>query len=214
MLDTKEHLSTPKESQISISAPLVSIAAFPSQLFLLLSSGDVQSLSLVNGSQPSSLPMPVLVQSQIAPPLATTAKDYNAKTTVPAAAPVDATTTALSIPSTSLVNPAMLTAGQINGVPHLYIGDPSNYRVLNLESSPSGSLTPTSTGTTGTTNSVKLQLNQQYVSYADFKQIKSLAVVRLGDQLATLTQIPPSTANLVSIQTGTQNGVLENCPLG
>ena len=69
VLDTKKHLSTPKESQISTSAPLVSIAAFPSQLFLLLSSGDVQSLSLVNGSQPSSLPMPVLVQSQIAPPL-------------------------------------------------------------------------------------------------------------------------------------------------
>jgi hypothetical protein len=154
----------------------------------------------------------VLVQSQIAPPLATTAKDYNAKTAVPTVTPVDATTTALSIPSTS--NPAMLTAGQINGVPHLYIGDPLNYRVLNLESSPSGSLTPTSTGKTGTTNSVKLQLNQQYVSYTDFKQIKSLAVVRLGNQLATLTQIPPSTANLVSIQTGTQNGVLENCPSG
>jgi serine/threonine protein phosphatase PrpC len=212
VLDTKEHLSTPKESQISISAPLVSIAAFPGQLFLLLSSGEVQSLALVNGIQPSSLPMPVFVQSQIAPPLLTTAKDYNAKTAVPTVTPVDATTTALSIPSTSV--PAILTAGQINGVPHLYIGDPLNYRVLNLEFSPSGPLTPTSTGTTSTTNSVKLQLNQQYVSYADFKQIKSLAVVRLGDQLATLTQIPPSTANLVSIQTGTQNGVLENCPSG
>ena len=212
VLDTKAHLSRPKESQISISAPLVSIAAFPSQLFLLLSSGEVQSLSLVNGMQPSSLPMPVLVQSQIAPPLSTTARDYNAKTAVPTVTPVDATTTALSIPSTS--NPAMLAAGQINGVPHLYIGDPLNYRVLNLESSPGGSITPKSTGTKGTANSVKLQLNQQYVSYTDFKQIKSLAVVRLGDQLATLTHIPPTTANLVSIQTGTQNGVLENCPSG
>ncbi len=77
-LDTKEHLSTPKETKISISAPIVSIAAFPSQLFLLLSSGDVQSLSLVGGSRPSSPPMPVLVQPQIAPPLATNASDYNA----------------------------------------------------------------------------------------------------------------------------------------
>ncbi len=209
VLDAKNRLSRPKESQFSISAPLVSIAAFPSQLFLLLSSGEVQSLSLVNGMQPSSLPMPVLVQSQIAPPLATTAKDYNAKTAVPTVTPLDATTTALSIPSTS--NPAMLAAGQINGVPHLYIGDPLNYRVLNLESSPGESITPTSTGTTGTANSVKLQLNQQYVSYTDFKQIKSLAVVRLGDQLATLTHIPPTTANLISIQTGTQNGVLAKC---
>ena len=154
--------------------------------------------------------MPVLVQSQIAPPLATTAKDYNAKTAVPAVTPVDVSgSTALSIPQT---NPAVLTAGRINGVPHLYIGDPAYHRVLNLESSPSGSLTPTSTGTTGTTNSVKLQLDQQYVSYTDFKQVKSLSAVRQGDQLATLTQIPPSTANLVSIQTGTQNGVLGNCP--
>ncbi|HWZ19845.1 MAG TPA: Stp1/IreP family PP2C-type Ser/Thr phosphatase [Ktedonobacteraceae bacterium] len=214
VLDTKQHLSTPKESQISISAPLVSIAAFPSQLFLLLSSGDVQSLSLVNGNQPSSLPMPVLVQSQIAPPLATTTKYYNATTAVPTVTPVDSNgSTALSIPS-SQGNPAMLAAGQIGGVPHLYIGDPGNYRVLNLESIPGGSLTPTSTRTTGTTNGVKLQLDQQYVSYPDFKQVKSLAAVRKGDQLATLTQIPPSTANLVSIQTGTQNGVLENCPSG
>ena len=134
VLDTKEHLSTPKESLISISAPLVSIAAFPSQLFLLLSSGEVQSLSLVNGNQPSSLPMPVLVESQIAPPLATTAQDFNATTPVPTVTPVDPSgSTALSIPSTSQTNPAMLTAGQINGFPHLYIGDPANHRVLNLE---------------------------------------------------------------------------------
>jgi len=116
--------------------------------------------------------------------------------------------TALSIPSMSQTNPAMLTAGQINGVPHLYIGDPANHRVLNLESSPGGLTTPT----TGTNNSVKLQLDQQYVSYTDFKQVKSLAVDRQGDQLSALSQIPPSTANLVSIQTGTQNGVLDHCP--
>jgi serine/threonine protein phosphatase PrpC len=209
VLDSKEHLSTPKESQISISAPLVSIAAFPSQLFLLLSSGDVQSLSLVKGSQPSSLPMPVLVQSQIAPPLATTARDYKATTAVPTVTTVDSSgSTALSIPSISQTNPAMLTAGQINGVPHLYIGDPANHRVLNLESGPGGLTTPT----TGTNNSVKLQLDQQYVSYTDFEQVKSLVADRQGDQLATLSQIPPSMANLVSIQTGTQNGVLEHCP--
>ena len=106
----------------------------------------------------------------------------------------------------------MLTAGQINGVPHLYIGDPANHRVLNLESSPGGSVTPTSTGTNGTTNSVKLRLDQQYVSYSDFKQVKSLATDRQGDQLAVLSQIPLSMANLVSIQTITQNGGLGSCP--
>jgi hypothetical protein len=158
----------------------------------------------------------VLVQSQIASPLATTARDYNAKTAVPAVQPVTSVgvsgSTVLSIPSQSQTNPAVLTAGQINGVPHLYIGDPANHRVLNVESSPSGLLTPTSTGTYGTTNSVKLQLDQQYVSYSDFKQVKSLATDRKGDQLATLTQIPPSTANLVTIQTSTLNGIPGNCP--
>ena len=153
--------------------------------------------------------MPVLVQSQIAPPLATTARDYKATNVVPTVTAVDTNgSTALSIPSISQTNPAMLTAGQITGVPHLFIGDPANHRVLNLESSHGVFITPT----IGTNNSVKLQLDQQYVSYTDFKQVKSLAVERQGVQLAALSQIPPSTANLVSIQTGTQNGVPEHCP--
>ncbi len=208
VLDTKNHLSTPKESQFSISAPLVSVAAFPSQLFLLLLSGDVQSLSLA----PSSLPIPVFVGSQIAPPLGTSTKDFNAATPVPTVTPVDRNESiALSILNTTQVNPAMLTAGQMNGVPHLYIGDPANHRILNLESSPTGSLTPTSTGTAGNSNSVKLQLDQQYVSYTDFKQLESLAVDRKGDQLAALSRIPSSRANLVAIQTNTQNGIAGNC---
>ena len=153
--------------------------------------------------------MPVFVQSQIAPPLATTAQDYKATTAVPTVTSVDPSgSAALSIPSISQTNPAMLTAGQINGVPHLYIGDPANHQILNLESSRGRLITPT----TGTNNSVKLQLDQQYVSYTDFKQVKSLAVDRQGHELAALSQIPPSMAKLVSIQTGAQNGVLQHCP--
>jgi hypothetical protein len=214
VLDSKGRLSPAKETKISISAPIVSIAAFPSQLFLLLSSGNVQSFSLVSGSHLSSPPMPVLVQPQIAPPLATNANDYNAKTPVPTVTTtVDPNgSAALSIPGTSQANPAVLTAGQINGVPHLYIGDPANRRVLNLESSPGGSTSPTPTGTNGATNSVKLQLDQQYVSFSDLKQVKSLAADRQGKLLAVLSQNAPSMASLVSINTGAQNGVPENCP--
>ncbi len=214
-LDTKEHLGKPKELPISISAPLVSVAAFPSQLFLLLSRGDLQSLSLGTGSQLSSLqvPAPVLVESQISLPLETSAKDYNAANAVPTVAPVESSgSTPLLIPSSIQANPAILTAGLINGVPNLFIGDPANHRILNLvESSPAGSLTPTSTGTTGATNNVKLQLDQQYVSYTDFKQLKSLGVDQKGDQLAALSQIPSSTANLIAIKTGTQNSVTGQC---
>lgn len=213
VLDTKEHLSPGNETKISVSAPIVSMAAFPSQLFLLLSSGDVQSLSLVSGSQPSAPPMPVLVQPQIAPPLATNTSDYSAKTPVPTVTAVDPNgSAALTIPGPSQANPAMLTAGQIHGVPHLYIGDPANHRVLNLEASQSGSTTSTPTGKNVTASSVKFQLDQQYVSYSDLKQVKSLAADRQGNLLAALSQNSPTTASLVSINTGTQNGVPENCP--
>src|SRR5574340_55201 len=102
----------------------------------------------------------------------------------------------------------MLTAGQINGVPHLYIGDPANHRILNLESSQGGLSTP---ATTATTDTIKLQLDQQYISYAEFKQMKSLAVDQPGDHLGTLTQNLTTMANLVTIQTGSQNGTPEHC---
>jgi serine/threonine protein phosphatase PrpC len=214
ILDSKQHLSAPKESKFAISAPLVSIAAFPSQIFLLFSSGDVKSLSLAKGGQPSSLPVPVLVESQIAQPLKISAKDFNdpamAVPTV-AATGQSGTSTALSIPSISLSNSAMLTAGQIVGVPHLFIGDPANHRILNLESSPGGLITPTSTTATATTGNIKLQLDQQYVSYSEFKQLKSLAVDKQGDQLGALAQDSTSIANLVAIQTSTQNSVLAHC---
>ena len=213
MLDSKQHLNTPKESQFSISAPLVSIAAFPSQLFLLFSSGDVKSLSFVKEGQPSSLPVPVLVDTQIAVPLQVSAKDYNATTAVPTVTPIGQSggNTALSITSTSQSNPAMLTAGQSNGTPHLFIGDPAKNRILNLETSPGGSITPSSTGTTAATGNIRLQLDQQYVSYSEFSQLRSLAVDQPGDQLAALAQSSPSIASLVAIQTGSQNGAIEHC---
>jgi hypothetical protein len=214
VLDSKQHLSAPKESKFAISPPLVSIAAFPSQLFLLFSSGDVKSLSFAKSGQPSALPVPVLVESQIAQPLSISAKDFkDSAIAVPTvtATGQSGTSTALSIPSMSLSNSAMLTAGQINGVPHLFIGDPANHRILNLESSTGGLITPTSTSTTATTSNIKLQLDQQYVSYSEFKQMKSLAVDKQGDQLGALAQDSTSIANLVAIQTSTQNATIQQC---
>lgn len=214
VLDSKQHLSVPKESKFAISTPLVSIAAFPSQLFLLFSSGDVKSLSFANSGQPSSLPVPVLVDSQIAQPLKMSAKGFNDPAIpVPTVTATgrSGTSTALSIPSISPTNSAMLTAGQIGGVPHLFIGDPANHRILNLEPSPGGLITPTSTTATATTSNIKLQLDQQYVSYSEFNQMKSLAMDKQGDQLGALAQNASSIANLVAIQTSAQNGVIQHC---
>jgi serine/threonine protein phosphatase PrpC len=210
VLDPKGHLSTPKKTNISISAPIVSIAAFPDQLFLLLSTGDVQSTPLVNGSQPSTLPTPVLAQPPIALPLATNANGFTIGDPVPTVTTVTlnnqkGSAAPLSVPSASPVSTAMLTAGQVNHTPHLYIGDPVNYRVLDLEAA-SGlqvSPSPAPTGTNVAASSVKLQLVQQYVSSAGLSQVKSLAADPQGNKLAVLLQKPLSMASLVSISTGT-----------
>ena len=211
VLDTKGHLNTPRAAKFSISAPIVSIAAFPDQLFLLLSSGDVQSMPLVSGSQPSPPPVPVLVQSPIALPLAT--NGFTISDPVPTVTTVTSNnqqgTAALSIPSPSPTSTAMLTVGLINHTPHLYIGDPMNQRVLDLiaASGAQGSPTPTPTGTTVAASSVKLQLVQQYVSSADLSQVKSLAVDPQGTKLTVLSQKALPMVSLVSINT-TQTGCI------
>jgi serine/threonine protein phosphatase PrpC len=209
-VDTKGRLSTPKELHFSISAPIVSIAAFPDQLFLLLSSGEVQSLPLANGSQ-SSLPTGVLVEPPIASPLTASARDYKASNAVPTATPIQANgSVPLSVPSALATSTATLSAGQVNHELHLYIGDPVNHRVLDVaQTFVVGAATPTpaAIGTSvAVGNTVTLQLVQQYVSPSDLSQVKSLTIDPQGKQLAVLSQNSPSMASLVLINTGTQTG--------
>lgn len=205
MLDTKGHLSTPKETKISISAPIVSIAAFPDQLFLLLSSGDVQSMPLLSGSQPSTLPTPVLVQAPIALPLTTNANGFSIGDPVPTVTTMTLNNqqgnAALSVPSALPASTAILTVGLVDHTPHLYIGDPVNQRVLDLKAASGTQVSPTAapTGTNGAASSVKLQLVQQYVSSTDLSQVKSLATDPQGTKLTILSQM----TSLVSISTGT-----------
>lgn len=206
ILDAKGRISTPKETKISISAPIVSIAAFPDQLFLLSSTGEVQSMPLVNGSPPSSLSTPVLVQSAIALPLATNGNTYTKGDPVPTVTPNNQQGSApLSVPSALPVSTAMLTVGQVNNTPHLYIGDPVNHRVLDLTVGSEAHTTPTPapTGTNVATSGVKLQLVQQYVSFTDLSQVKSLAADLQGKKLTVLSLKTLSMASLVSISTGT-----------
>jgi len=201
---SKGHLTLSKQLNFSISAPIVGTTAFPDQLFLLFASGEVQSLSLSSGSQPS-LPTRVLMESPIAPPLATTnARDYHANVAVPVVTPsVQNGNVPLLIPSTPPTSPAILTAGPVDGNPHLYIGDPANHRVLDLHSIPivGGPVpsTPTVTGTNGATNSIKLQLVGQYVSSTDLSQVKSLAANTQG--LTILSQNAPLMMSQVSMST-------------
>lgn len=196
-LDPNGHLSAPKAIPISISAPIVSIAAFPNQLFLLLFGGEVLSLPLQNRGQP--VPAEVLVQPPIAPPLAASVTNFTVDTPVPTVAPVGQGSNFLTVPYAS-----SMSTGQVNDVPHLYIGDPvKNHRVLDLNFPPvGGQLTPTPapTGTSGATSSVVFQLNHQYVSSSDLSQVKSLAVDSQGQQLDILS----SQNKLVTIPVGQQ----------
>ena len=209
---SKGHLTLSKQLNFSISAPIVGTAAFPDQLFLLFASGEVQSLSLSSGSQPP-LPTRVLMESPIALPLATTnARDYHANVSVPIVTPiVQNGNVPLLVPSASPNSPAILTAGPVDGNPHLYIGDPANHRVLDLDSKPivggPATATPTPTGTNVATSSVKLQLVRQYASSTDLRQVKSLAANIQG--LTILSQNAPSMMSQVSISTAPPTGCVE-----
>src|SRR5262249_37473123 len=163
------------------------------------------SLPWLNGGQ-SSLPSPVLVQAPIALPLTTSGKEFTASMTVPVLTPVaEKGSTSLMVPSAT--NPATLAAGLVNRVPHLYLGDPMNHRVLDLEvpqSPVQGSLTPAPNAAGSTGSSLTLQLAQQYVSPTYLSLVKSLAVDPQGVQLGILSQNSASMVSLITASTGLQ----------
>src|SRR5260221_4661865 len=146
-LDAKGHSGKPKQLNFPLSAAVVSAAAFSQQLFLLLADGEVFNLSLLGGNQPT-LPTAVFVQAPIALPL-----NFTDNEPVPTVTPVEqkgstplvvsgASAEASNASSTST---AMLAAGLVSGISHLYIGDPVNHRVLDLDvaASAGGPTTPT-----------------------------------------------------------------------
>jgi hypothetical protein len=141
-------------------------------------------------------------------PLVTNGNAYVKEDPVPTVTPSNPQiNAALSVPSALPVSTAVLTVGQANDTPHLYIGDPVNHRVLDLAASEmTATPTPAPTGTTAATSGVKLQLIQQYVSSKDLSQVKSLAADPQGKELTVLSQKTLSMASLVSINTGTQTG--------
>jgi hypothetical protein len=208
----KGQLTSSSPVNVTISEPVVGFAAFPDQLFLLLASGAMQSLPLSSSSQPPSSTA-VLVASPIAPPLATSAGDYHVNVPVPVVTPVvQSGPVPLMIQSAS-TNTATLTAGSVDGKPQLYIGDPVNHRVLDLDAKPLGgaqaTATSTLTGTNGGTSGVPLQLVRQYVSYTDLSQVKGLAAntqsLTILSQNTSLQNPSPMTS-LVAISNGTPIG--------
>src|SRR5258708_15237314 len=103
----------------------------------------------------------------------------------------------------------MVSTGVGKGTAALYIGDPVNHRVLDLDVAKplvGGPPTPTPTGTNVAGNNVTLGLVQQYVLSGGSSLVKSLAVDPQGKQLDILSQNTPSVASLISARTGPQSG--------
>ncbi len=193
----KGTLTGQKGSQLALSSNLISLAAFPNRLlFLLLANGSVQSLQLTNTSPeplPIKAPSPtnVLVQPPVAPSLGISEAAFTPATPVPTVptSDVQAGSTQLTVSST-----ASLTTNSLGSLPHLYIADTANHRVLDLQPAP----------TAGTGNPVTLQLVRQYVSSDLFAQMKSLTLNSRSGAAYVLAQKTASVFSLVAIDTNAQ----------
>ncbi len=192
------------------------ITAGENTVYVVLNSnsnhGAVFSLSLLGGNQPT-LPTAVFVQAPIALPLNFT-DDEPVPTVTPVeqkgSTPLVVSSASAEASNASSTSTAMLAAGLVSGISHLYIGDPVNHRVLDLDvaASAGGPTTPTPapTGTAVAGSNVKLQLVHQYVLSTGSSQVKSLAVDPKGARLDILSQNTPSVSTLTTVSTGTQNG--------
>ncbi len=186
-----------KVTPLSVSSNIASVAAFPNrQLLFLLADGSVQSLQLPSaGSSPAPTKTPAptitMVQPSIAPPLAVSETAFTPAMPVPTVA-----TPAVQNSPTPLVlsSTATLSVGLMGNVPHLYIADAANQRVLELQGVPNA---PSGTNLT-------LQLVRQYASSNLLPQMKSLTVDSRSMVTYVLTQKSSSVFNLVSINMNTQ----------
>jgi serine/threonine protein phosphatase PrpC len=199
--------TSPARVSIGTSTTVTSITAFPGHLlFLLLQDGTIQSLQL---DAPNPAATSVLIQHPLAAPLSVTASAYRASMAVPTAT-VSTSTGSGNVPL-NVVGASQLTAGMVgNGSqPHLYVVDPGNHRMLDLQMSVPSSATPTPTtssnGNGGSpakqSGSVTMQLQQQYVSASLFNQLGSVVTDPKGLPIYALTksQVANSASPVLSL---------------
>ena len=144
----------------------------------------------------------VQVNSSIPSPLSVSAQDFKSGVNVPVALSAGPQG---SGPLT-VTGISTLSAAQVDNVTHLYIGDSSDHRVLDLTAAPTitvGGPTPTPTASrtpVGSGQTVSFQLVKQFVSSNYFTQLKSIAVQPNSSQLDVLAQ-NTSGQNLVMFDT-------------
>ena len=205
--DGKNHLLAASPFNFSTSASIISVTTFANQFFMLFSNGNVYSVPLTGSAISSSaLFTPVLTLLSIPTPLSIAGNYTTPSTPVPTVITSNQNSNTPLIVSTATAAPApdVLASGVVNGVPHLYIGDSMNHRVLDLVIPASiGAGTPTAAATPASP-SLTMQLNQQLVS-SQFNTVKSIAVDPQGATINILAQ-GTSQLNLVSVSSGLQAG--------
>lgn len=209
-VNAKNSFSTAKKTApISISTGISGLAVLSNTLFLLFASGEVQSMNITDLTL-STPPISVLVSAPLATPLSANAQTFAATTPVPTASSTSVKgKSSLRIQAPTANNPATMSAGKVkaDNQVHLFIGDPSSHRVLDLVIQPvaqSGGpdATPSATETAG--NSVTLELVQQYVSVGSFQSIKSVVTDPSGSNVSVLGQTSSRVENLVTVSAGAQ----------
>lgn len=201
--DKTNHLVASKPFDMSISQPISSVAVFSNQFFIAFTNGLIQSFPL-NGvftgqAAQSTAPTDVLIATPIQLPLSTSQTSFTSTTTVPTVTPLEQNGKS----SLMLSNAPMLSVGVVNNTTHLYIGDALNHRLLDLIPA---------TASTNTTNSVTMQLVQQYefLQYTSAQVTSSLKGVSVDPQGTALhLLVQPNTSpmiNLVTASTGLQSG--------
>lgn len=204
----KNALNKPSKTQISSSAGIAGVAAFPNkQLFLLDESGAISSLNLVN-SNPTASATTVVLTKSIASPLPISVSEVKLST------PVPQVTTSLSFPRASLI---VAGDGLDPNIPaRLYVVDGINHRILVLRSAngvspattatpiksatPAKATSPTTGGGVGTQpTSPTMELLQQYTSTHTLFSVKGLVADPKTPQIDLLAQDDQHTLNFVSV---------------
>ncbi len=203
-----QHTPPPRSSTISITAPLVGIAAFPAeQLFLLQSGGSLQSLHFTGGSPTATKQVAgnVLLTSAPATPLPVSPAQFGADTPVPS----------VSRPSSGIVTvpssaeTVLLAAGAVNRMQDLYILDGANHRILDLQAASAPS-TATPTASTDAGSGMMMKLVRQYASTQALGHVRSMVVDPSKPALDVLVQKEDAAGQqaiaTVNVTASNQNG--------
>ncbi|MBE3559368.1 MAG: Stp1/IreP family PP2C-type Ser/Thr phosphatase [Ktedonobacteraceae bacterium] len=212
--------------EISVTTPLVSVAAFQNdRLFLLQEGGNVQSLTLTDQAASN-----VVVQQPIATPLAVNAEEYQARMDVPkpagqTSAQAQTQTSLVVSPSTSDSPALFLLSSLVDKTPHLFIVDGLSHRVLDLKIAQSAvangtpaAVTPTATAAGGNGNAgggtgggvvsgspVTLELDRQYASSKLLAHVKGATFDPRNPTLYLTAVADQNAVGLISLDVGQKN---------